>query len=134
MLPADFAIRFPVTQEHGQFTTFRMCTMHGLGPASPPVALSSTSGEMGTPEPATYLVGQASQHLWLVIDHDVYQRFTFVDHTMLALAPNRLMLAVVISPHGSMTVLADAATLSQAHLIQRGLGTGGRTPGKSLLS
>jgi len=28
------------------------------------------------------LLGQASQHFWLVIDHDVYQRFTFVSHTM----------------------------------------------------
>jgi hypothetical protein len=38
----------------------------------------------------------------------------------LALAPNRLMLAVVIFPHGSLTVFTDAATLSQAHLIQPG--------------
>ena len=37
-----------------------------------------------------------------------------------ALAPNCLMLAVVIFPHGSITVLTDAATLSQAHLIQPG--------------
>jgi hypothetical protein len=53
---------------------------------------------------------------------------------MLALAPNRLMLAVVIFPHGAITALTGAATLSQAHLIQRGFGTGGRTPGKILLS
>jgi hypothetical protein len=38
----------------------------------------------------------------------------------LALAPNRLMLAVVTSPHGSVTALSSAATLSQAHLIQPG--------------
>jgi hypothetical protein len=44
------------------------------------------------------------------------------------------MLAVVISPRGSITALTSAATLSQAHLIQRGFGTGGRTPGKILLS
>jgi hypothetical protein len=37
-------------------------------------------------------------------------------------------------PHRFITVHKDAATLSQAHLIQRGLGTGGRTPGKILLS
>jgi hypothetical protein len=44
------------------------------------------------------------------------------------------MLAVASSPRGSKTALTGAATLSQAHLIQRGLGTGGRTPGKILLS
>src|SRR6266566_5760366 len=37
-----------------------------------------------------------------------------------ALAPNRLMLAVVISPHRSITALAGAATLSQTHFIQPG--------------
>ena len=57
--------------------------MHGLGSASPPVALLSASRELRTPEPATYLFGQACQHLWLGVDHDVYQRFTFVSHTML---------------------------------------------------
>jgi len=44
------------------------------------------------------------------------------------------MLAVISSPHGFEITLSGAATLSQAHLIQRGFGTGGRTPGKSLLS
>src|SRR6266568_4796893 len=44
------------------------------------------------------------------------------------------MLAVISSPRGFEITLAGAATLSQAHLIQRGLGTGGRTPGTSLLS
>src|SRR5215469_665259 len=44
------------------------------------------------------------------------------------------MLAVASLPHGRKTTLAGAATLSQAHLIQRGFGTGGRTPGKILLS
>jgi hypothetical protein len=36
------------------------------------------------------------------------------------IAPNRLMLAVVTSPRGSVTALTGAATLSQAHLIQPG--------------
>src|SRR6266487_6990942 len=44
------------------------------------------------------------------------------------------MLAVASPPHGRGTTLAGAATLSQALLIQRGLGTGGRAPGKILLS
>ena len=34
------------------------------------------------------------------------------------------MLAVVISPHGSITVLMDAATLSQTRLIQPGRALG----------
>jgi hypothetical protein len=38
----------------------------------------------------------------------------------LVLAPNHLMLVVVTSPHGSVTALAGAATLSQAHFIQPG--------------
>ena len=44
------------------------------------------------------------------------------------------MLAVASSPHGFKTVLVDAATLSQAHLIQPGRALRGRTPGKILLS
>src|SRR5215469_9304683 len=42
------------------------------------------------------------------------------------------MLAVASFPHGFKAVLTDAATLSQAHLIQPGRALGGRTPGKSL--
>ena len=56
--------------------------MHGLGSASPPVVLLSASGELLPPEPTTFPFGQAFQHLWLVIDNDVYQRFTSVSHTM----------------------------------------------------
>jgi hypothetical protein len=37
-----------------------------------------------------------------------------------ALAPHRLMLAVVMLPRGFITVQKDAATLSQALLIQPG--------------
>ncbi len=39
---------------------------------------------------STCLLAQASQHLWLVGSHDVYRQFTFVDHTIQILAPNRL--------------------------------------------
>jgi hypothetical protein len=70
-------------QEQDRLTTFRMCTRHGVGSASPPVVFMSASGEFLTPEPTTVPVGQACQHLWLGIDHDVYQRFTCVSHTML---------------------------------------------------
>jgi hypothetical protein len=37
-----------------------------------------------------------------------------------ALAPNRLMLAVALSPHRFKAIPMDAATLSQTHLIQSG--------------
>ena len=33
-----------------------MGTIHGLGPASPPVIVLSASGELLTPEPITYLL------------------------------------------------------------------------------
>jgi hypothetical protein len=43
-------------EEHNRFITFHRCTMHGLGSTSPPVGVSSASGELGTPEPPTYLL------------------------------------------------------------------------------
>ena len=106
-------------QEPGRLTTFHMCTMHGLGSASPPVVLLSASGELRTPEPTTYLLVK------LVSIFSLLSITTFISDLLslaipCALAPNHLMLAVVTSPCGSMTVLTDAATLSQAHLIQPG--------------
>jgi len=59
------------SQEHIRLTTFHMRTRYGLGSASPPVVLLSASGELLPPEPTTFPFGQASQHLWLVIDNDV---------------------------------------------------------------
>lgn len=38
--------------------TFRICTTHGVGFASPPVTVLSASRELGTLEPATYLLGK----------------------------------------------------------------------------
>jgi hypothetical protein len=121
-------------EEHNRFTTFHRCTMHGLGSTSPPVGVSSASGELGTPEPPTYLL---VKHL------SIFRLFSITTFSSgspalaipcFALAPHRLMLAVVPSPHGFETVLTDAATLSQAHLIQPGRALRGRTPGKILLS
>ena len=43
-------------QGHDRFITFRICTTHGLGFASPPVTVLSASRELGTLEPATYLL------------------------------------------------------------------------------
>ena len=39
--------------------------------------------------PRTFLV-QACQHVWLVKDHDVYRKFTYVGRTRSSLAPLRL--------------------------------------------
>jgi hypothetical protein len=108
--------------------------MHGLGSASPPVVVLSASGELRAPEPTTYLLVK------LASIFSLFSITTFIGDLRLlaipcfALAPNCSMLAVVVSPHGSITVLMDAATLSQTHLIQSGRALGGRTPGKSLLS
>ena len=121
-------------QEHIRLTTFHMRTRYGLGSASPPVVLLSASGEMGTPEPATHLLVKPLSIFGLVSITTFISDLLPLAVPCFALAPNRLMLAVVISPRGSMTVLADTATLSQAHLIQPGRALGGRTPGKSLLS
>ena len=107
-------------QGHDRFTTFHMSTMHGLGSASPPVIVVSASGELRTPEPTTYLLVK------LLSIFSLLSITTFISDSLvlavpcLALAPNCLMLAVATSPHGSVTILSDAATLSQALLIQPG--------------
>ncbi len=95
-----------------------MYTMHGLGSASPPVAAMSASGELETPEPATYLLVKLVSILSLLWITTVTSDSRSLAIPCFALAPNRLMLAVVIFPLGSITVLANAATLSRAHLIQ----------------
>jgi hypothetical protein len=40
-----------------------------------------------------YLLVQASQHLWLVFLHEVYQQFTYVGHTIKPDTLSALMLA-----------------------------------------
>jgi len=94
--------------------------MHGLGSASPPVAFLSASGELETPEPTTYLLVKLVSIFSLLSITTVNSDSRSLAIPCFALAPNCLMLAVVISPRGSTTVLVDAATLSQAHLIQPG--------------
>jgi hypothetical protein len=124
MLSMDFTVHFPRNKEHNWLSTFRVYTMHGLGSASPPVVLLSASGELRTPEPTTYpLVKLLSifSLLWITT-------FNSDSHSLaipcFALAPHRLMLAVVISPHGLITALMGVATLSQTHLIQSGRALG----------
>src|SRR5260221_9123330 len=82
--------------------------------------LLSASGELRTPEPTTYLLVKLVSILSLL------SMTTFISGSLLlaipcfALAPNRLMLAVVSLPHGRETTLSGTATLSQAHFIQPG--------------
>jgi hypothetical protein len=56
----------------------------GLGSACSPVAFYLRQGMREPLLLATYLLVQAYfvQHLWLVGSHDVYQRFTWVSHTI----------------------------------------------------
>ena len=80
---AFLTVSFPLRENDG-LTTFRIRTQDGLGSACSPVAFHLRVGK-GEPEhPATYLLVQAYfvQHLWLVGSHDVYQRFTYVSHTI----------------------------------------------------
>jgi hypothetical protein len=56
--------------------------LNGLGLAFPPVALHLRQMILQHLLLATCLLAQASQHLWLVCTYDVYQRFTYVDHTI----------------------------------------------------
>ena len=94
--------------------------MHGVGSASPPVAFLSASGELETPEPATYLLVELASILSLLWITTVTSDSRSLAIPCFALAPDRLMLAVISFPHGFETALTGAATLSQAHLIQPG--------------
>jgi hypothetical protein len=44
------------------------------------------------------------QHLSLVPNNDVYQRFTYVDHTTLSEPPTALVLAVTTSSHDFVAI------------------------------
>ena len=54
----------------------------GLGLASSPVAQHLRQAIKNHLHLTTNLLVQACQHLWLVPNHDVYQRFTYVDHAI----------------------------------------------------
>jgi hypothetical protein len=60
---------------------FHLSNDGGLDPASPPAVLLSVYPYIKEKYPTAYLLVQACQHLWLVASDDVYQQFTFVDHT-----------------------------------------------------
>jgi len=58
----DLAIALPGREDDG-LTTLRHGNLHGLGPASTPVARHLRRGSSETPDLATYLLVQAYQHL-----------------------------------------------------------------------
>jgi hypothetical protein len=66
-----------------------------LGSACPPVAQHLREVMGKCLHLATYLLVQASQPLWLVSSHDVYQRFTSVSPVIPPSLPTALGLAVV---------------------------------------
>src|SRR5215470_3978583 len=79
---------FPGIQGHDRFTTFHMGTMHGLGPASPPVIVVSASGELLTPEPITYLLVKLVSILRSLSMTTFISGSCSISHTMLR--PSRL--------------------------------------------
>ncbi len=92
---------------------------------------------MESPFRPPYLLVQAYQFVWLVLRNGIYQQFTCVNHTVLALAPRRLELAVSASPYGLAYgfpwVLFPAASHDRItpwpHVP---VGTSGQTPGSLL--
>ena len=76
-----------------------------IAPVPVPLPIRLRSGQA--------LLVQACQHLWLVSSNDVYQRFSYLNHTTLSLLPTTLMLAVATAPHGLVTSPQAEATLSR---------------------
>src|SRR6266566_3604076 len=66
-----------------RFTTFHMGTIHGLGPASPPVIVLSASGELLTPEPITYLLVKLVSIFSLLSMTTFISGSCSISHTML---------------------------------------------------
>jgi hypothetical protein len=94
----------------------------------------SASEEFRASEPTTFLLVKLLSIFSLLWITTFISDLPQLAIPCFALAPHRLMLAVIPSPLGFGTTFAGVATLSQAHLIQPGRALGGRTPGKSLLS
>ncbi len=92
-LSASLTSCFPL-QENIGFTTFHMSTKSRLGSAFPPVVQHLRQRTVDSLNLTTYFLVQACQHLWLVVHDDVYQQFTFINHTTQFERLRRLMLAV----------------------------------------
>ncbi len=83
-MPSVFLAKgFPGVQGHDRFTTFHMGTMHGLGPAPPPVIVVSASGELLTPEPTTHLLVKLVSTLSLLSMTTFISGSCSISHTML---------------------------------------------------
>jgi hypothetical protein len=83
---ARLTAHFPPTRDNlgeGELRAYHVpleC-QSGLGLAPSPVARRLRQVSSEHLNLATYLLVQAYQHLWLVLSNDIYQRFTWVDHT-----------------------------------------------------
>ena len=112
--PHGLALRlaFPDGRDTGLPRSTRV-PLDDLGSACPPVAqhLRETMGKRL--HLATSLLVQASQPLWLVGSHDVYQRFTCVSHVIPPSLPTAPGLAVVRALSRVAHHLFGEATLSQ---------------------
>ena len=62
----------------------------GADPSSSPAADRPWRSSIQRPHLTAYRLVQACQHVWLVKDHDVYRKFTYVGRTRSSLAPLRL--------------------------------------------
>jgi hypothetical protein len=69
-------VAFPMGKQRAYHVPYTY--LMGVGSACSPMAVRLRQGSAKAPAPATYLLVQASQHLWLVDCNDVYQRFTWV--------------------------------------------------------
>jgi hypothetical protein len=114
-----FPYGLPRWETYG-LTTFRDCTCFRwvrfrLFAGDAPSAI----GELGTPIPdplpfwpKPMAPGGNSQHLWLVLINDVYQRFRCLNPTTPSWLPTAPVLAVATIPRGLMTSSKAEATLS----------------------
>jgi hypothetical protein len=79
--------------------------LQGLGLACLPVVLHLRQVIREYLFLTTHFLVQACQHLWLVYFNDIYQQFTFVDHTLLSSLLTVLMLTVVTRSYDWVTIL-----------------------------
>lgn len=103
-----------VRREDYGLTTLHLCTARWVRPCLFADGLACAIEERRTSIPTTYLLVQAYQRLWLARSDDVYWQFTYVDHTIPILAPDRLDVSSrnVLS-QGLLPSFTDDVTLSQ---------------------
>ncbi len=92
---------------------FHVHNKNRLDPAYPPVTELSVYSQPKREQPATYLLAQACQRLWLGVIDDVSQQFTYVGHTIQPSAPSALARAEVTFPSRFRCRPKTGAKLSQ---------------------